>query len=76
MPPKIWDRTFRRIGWELEWLGPEMQLPGHNYEIRADRIPVDESIHKQLKEFTSLSGETILNFGRGEARNDLVVRPT
>jgi len=53
-----------------------MQLPGHNYEIRADRIPVDESIQKQLKEFTSLSGETILNFGRAEARNDLVVRPT
>ncbi len=75
MPPKIWDRTFRRIGWEPEWLGPEMQLPGHNYKVRAGRIPVDESIQNQLKEFTSLSDHTILNFGRGKARNDSVVRP-
>ena len=70
MPPKIWNHTFRRIGWEPEWLGPEALLPGYDYTVRAGRIPVDRSIHKQLKKSTGLLGRTVLNFGTGKAPND------
>jgi len=63
MPPKIWDRTFRRIGWVPEWLGREVQLPGLDYNVRAGRISVSQSIHEHLKNTTGLSGQTVLNFG-------------
>jgi len=74
MPPKIWDRTFRRIGWEPEWLGREVRLKQYDHTVRAGRLLVSQSIHKHLKNATGLSGQTVLNFGRGEARNDSVVR--
>lgn len=64
MIPKIWKRTFCRIGWEPEWLGPEKQLPGSDVIVRAGRLPVDASIHKHLKKSTGLTAQTVLNFGR------------
>ena len=67
MPPKIWDRTFRRIGWEPEWLGREVRLDDYDHTVRAGRIRVSQSIHEHLKTTTGLSGRTILNFGRDEA---------
>jgi len=66
MIPGIWDSTFRRIGWEPEWLGPETPLPDTDYIVRAGRLDVDVSIYEQLKKSTGLSSRTILNFGRGE----------
>ena len=74
MPPNIWDSTFRRIGWEPEWLGPERRLRGYGYTVRAARIPVGASIHKYLRKTTGLSGRTILNFGHGNGRNDSVAQ--
>lgn len=76
MIPKIWDCTFRRIGWEPEWLGPEVGLLQSDHTVRAARIAVDRSIHEHLKRSTGLSGQTVLNFGYGKARNDSVARPT
>jgi len=49
-------------------------LSGTDYTVRAGRIAVDEFIYEQLKKSTGLSVPTILNFGRGEARHDLLVR--
>jgi len=68
MIPKIWKRTFRRIGWEPEWLGPERQLPGSDVIVRAGRVSVDPSIHEHLKKSTGLTGQTVLNFGRDDSR--------
>jgi len=76
MLPKIWDCTFRRIGWEPEWLGPEVGLLQYGDTVRAARIPVNRSIHEHLKRSAGLSGQTALNFDHGEARNDSVARPT
>ncbi len=63
MPPKIWDRTFRRIGWEPEWLGREVRLKQYDHTVRAGRILVSQSIYEHLKNFTGLTGHTVLNFG-------------
>ena len=76
MMPKIWDSTFRRIGWEPEWLGPEIGLRPFRHTVRAARIPVSRSIYKHLKKTTGLSGQTVLNFGRSEAPNNSVARLT
>ena len=59
----IWDSTFRRIGWEPEWLGPETPLPDTDYIVRAGRMDVNVSIYEQLKKSTGLTAQTILNFG-------------
>jgi N-acyl-L-homoserine lactone synthetase len=71
MIPKIWDCTFRRIGWEPEWLGPEIGLVPYGNTVRAARIPVSRSIHEHLKTSTGLSGQTVVNLGHGGVRNDL-----
>lgn len=76
MIPKIWNCTFRRIGWEPEWLGPEERSWQYDHTVRAARIPVNRSIHEHLKISTGLSGQTVLNFGHGEARNDSAAYPT
>jgi hypothetical protein len=65
MIPKIWKRSFRRIGWEPQWLGPESTLPPSGLTVRAGRVPVNRSIHKHLN---SPLGTDVLNFGRDEAR--------
>jgi N-acyl-L-homoserine lactone synthetase len=76
MVPEIWKRTFVRIGWKPEWRGPELGLLRYRDTVRAARIPVSPSIYYQIKESTGLSRQTVLNFGRGETRNDSVTRPT
>lgn len=65
MIPEIWESTFIRVGWKPEWLGPEKQLPEQNYIVRAGRILVNRSIYEHIKMSTGLSGQTVLNFGRG-----------
>ena len=64
MTPKIWKSTFIRIGWQPEWLGPEIGLPRSRYTVRAGRVPVTRSLHERVKVSTGLTGDTILNFGR------------
>ena len=76
MIPKIWDSTFRRIGWEPEWLRREVPLAQYDYTVRAGRVPVNRAILKDLKKSTGLFGQTVLNFGRGKARNNLIELPT
>lgn len=66
MMPKIWDSTFRRIGWEPVWLGSEVQLEDHDHPVRAARIPVSRSIYKRLQKATGLSRQTVLNFGHSQ----------
>ena len=66
MIPGIWESTFRRIGWEPEWLGPEVGLLRSRDTVRAARIPVNRSIYEHIKRSTGLTGQTVLNFGRGE----------
>lgn len=75
MTPHIWERTFCRIGWTPEWLGPEIGLVRSRYTVRAARVPVSQSIHERLREFTRLSEPTVLNFG-GEVLSDSVTRIT
>jgi hypothetical protein len=52
MVPEIWKSTFVRIGWEQEWLGPELGLLRYRQTVRAARILVSPSIYDQIKEFT------------------------
>jgi hypothetical protein len=41
MLPRIWDSTFLRAGWDVEWLGPEIALSGslRSQELAA-RLPL------------------------------------
>ena len=63
------------FGGTPEWLGPEIGLVRSRYTVRAARVPVSQSIHERLQEFTRLLEPTVLNFG-GEVLSDGVVRIT
>jgi N-acyl-L-homoserine lactone synthetase len=76
MIPEIWKSTFIRIGWEPEWVGPELGLLRYGQTVRAARIPVSRSIYEHIKVSTGLLEHTILNFGCGEAPNNSVPRLT
>ena len=65
MIPEIWESTFIRVGWKPEWLGPGKQLLEQDYIVRAGRILVNRSIYEHMKRSTGLTGQTVLNFGRG-----------
>jgi len=67
MLTKIWDGTFLRAGWNIEWLGPERLLPGTADVVRAGLIPVSESMNGKIREKTGIY-EDVLNFGSGPPR--------
>jgi len=62
MLPRIWDSTFLRAGWEVEWLGPEMALPGTTDIVRAALMPVNERMNDKVRETTGIRN-AILNCG-------------
>ena len=62
MIPAIWGSTFLRAGWEVEWLGPEIALPGATDIVRAALMPVNERINDMLRETTGITDD-ILSFG-------------
>lgn len=65
MLPKIWESTFLRIGWDVEWLGPEVVLPKTNYSVRAGMMPVNEEINQRIRLKTGIHNP-ILNHGSDE----------
>lgn len=67
MLPKIWESTFLRVGWELEWLGPETALPGTPDIVRAALIPVNDRMNAKIRGATGIT-ESVLNFGSESAR--------
>jgi N-acyl-L-homoserine lactone synthetase len=62
MLPRIWNSTFLRAGWDVEWLGPEMALPGTTDVVRAAYMPVNTRMNDKLRDITGL-GKPVLNYG-------------
>jgi acyl-homoserine lactone synthase len=62
MLPRIWSSTFLRAGWDIEWLGPEIALPGTTDIVRAGLMPVSRRMNDKIREATGI-GESVLNFG-------------
>jgi len=47
MLPRIWNSTFSRAGWAIEWLGPEIALPETTDIVRAALMPVSERMDER-----------------------------
>lgn len=62
MLPKIWDSTFLRTGWDVEWLGPERRLPNGTDIVRAAFMPVNEAANRRIRAAIGIQ-DSILNFG-------------
>ena len=62
MLPRIWDSTFLRAGWDVEWLGPEIALPGTTDIVRAGLMPVNERMNDKIREATGIR-KPVLNCG-------------
>src|ERR1700689_1173194 len=62
MLPRIWDSTFLRAGWDVEWLGPEIALPGTADIVRAALMPVNEGMSDKIRDATGLR-KPVLNCG-------------
>jgi N-acyl-L-homoserine lactone synthetase len=62
MLPRIWDSTFLRAGWDVEWLGPEIALPGTTDIVRAALMPVNKRMNDKIREATGIR-KPVLNVG-------------
>ncbi len=62
MLPRIWDSTFLRAGWDVEWLGPEIALPGTADVVRAALMPVSERMNDKVRDATGIR-KPVLNCG-------------
>ena len=62
MLPRIWQSTFVRAGWDVEWLGPETALPGTADIVRAALMPVNTRMNDRVRAATGI-GKPILNCG-------------
>ncbi len=62
MLPRIWDSTFLRAGWDVEWLGPEIALPGTTDIVRAAWMPVSQRMNDKVREATGIR-KPVLNCG-------------
>jgi hypothetical protein len=62
MLPRIWNSTFLRVGWNIEWLGPQIALPGTTDIVRARLMPVSERMNDKIRDATGI-GTSILNCG-------------
>jgi len=69
MLPKIWESTFLRVGWDIQWIGPEISLPKTNEIVRAALMPVNEDVNRKIRNATGLQ-DSVLNFGEGQHRAD------
>jgi N-acyl-L-homoserine lactone synthetase len=66
MLPRIWDSTFLRAGWDVEWLGPEIALPGTTDIVRAGLMPVTKRMNDKVREATGIR-EPVLKIGSESA---------
>jgi acyl-homoserine lactone synthase len=62
MLPRIWQSTFLRAGWDVEWLGPEIPLPGTADIVRAALMPVNGRMNEKVRAATGIR-RPILNCG-------------
>jgi len=62
MLPRIWDSTFLRAGWDVEWLGPEIALPGTTDIVRAGLMPVNKRMNDKVRATTGIR-TPVLNDG-------------
>ncbi|MAS36094.1 MAG: autoinducer synthase [Anaerolineaceae bacterium] len=60
MPPKIWQHTFGRSGWEIEYIGPETWLNGEEL-IVIGKMNVSPDILKKIRLATGLR-ESVLRY--------------
>jgi N-acyl-L-homoserine lactone synthetase len=66
MLPRIWDSTFLRAGWDVEWLGREVGLPGTTDIVRAGLMPVNKRMNDKVREATGIRNP-VLNVGSESA---------
>jgi N-acyl-L-homoserine lactone synthetase len=59
---RIWNSTFLRAGWDIEWLGPEIALPGTADIVCAGLMPVSERMNNKIRDATGIR-TPILNYG-------------
>ena len=71
MLPRIWDSTFLRAGWDVEWLGPEIALPGTTDIVRAAWMPVSKRMSHKIRGATGLR-KPVLNCGSESVAPTLV----
>jgi acyl-homoserine lactone synthase len=62
MLSRIWDSTFLRVGWDVEWLGPETKLPGTADTVRAAWMPVNKRVNDKIRKATGLR-KPVLSYG-------------
>jgi acyl-homoserine lactone synthase len=62
MLPRIWQSTFLRAGWDVEWLGPEVALAGTADIVRAALMPVSKRMDEKIREATGIR-KPVLNVG-------------
>jgi N-acyl-L-homoserine lactone synthetase len=62
MLPRIWDSTFLKAGWDVEWLGPEVALPGTTDIVRAGLMPVNKRMNNKIRQATGIQ-QLVLNVG-------------
>lgn len=61
MLPKIWDSTFLRAGWDVEWLGLPYLLPNNVDIVRAGLMPVSTNMEKRIRETINIHTPIIEN---------------
>jgi len=54
MLPRIWNSTFLRAGWDIEWLGPEIALEETTDIVRAGLMPVSERMNDRIRDATGI----------------------
>jgi N-acyl-L-homoserine lactone synthetase len=65
MPPKVWESTFQRAGWDIEWLGDTKTLDDNGGDVRAAFYPVSEEVEDKIRQRTGIK-QSILNYGKQE----------
>jgi len=51
-----------KAGWDVEWLGPEVALPGTTDIVRAGLMPVNKRMNNKIRQATGIQ-QLVLNVG-------------
>lgn len=59
MPEKYWNSCFIKNGWDIEYLGPEKEVPSGD-KIIAGRMPISLGILQRVRQTTGIQGAVLL----------------
>ena len=72
MPPKIWESTFQKSGWDIDWLGSEKTLDNNGGTVRAAHYPVSKEMERQIRNKTGIS-HPVLDYGDRQSTTPLKI---